>query len=299
MTVVWHDAPMEGLQHPILVVAFEGWFDVARAATGAVSWLADQLGAELVSSIDPEPYFDFTARRPLVRIVGGRRTIEWPGNDCRMARDTGDVASGSDADAPGRAGGHDLLLLAGVEPHLRWRSFSEDLIEIARRARAELVITLGALAEPVPHTRPHTVKGSSTNPALAARLGLDAPSYQGPTGLVGVLHDRLDHEHIPVISLRAAVPHYVTGTANPKAQRALLEHLQHVTGVATRSAGLAGAGAEWEAQVDAAVADDSEAQAYVRQLERHADQRLAQELPSGEDLAAEFEQFLREQRDEE
>jgi proteasome assembly chaperone (PAC2) family protein len=283
MTVVWHEAQVDGLQHPILVVAFEGWFDVARAATGAVTWLADQLDARSICSIDPEPYFDFTARRPVVRVVGGQRVIEWPENDCRLAR------AGDDP------GGHDLLLLAGVEPHLRWRTFSEDLVEIARRAGAELIITLGALAEPVPHTRPHTVKGSSTNPALATRLGLDAPSYQGPTGLVGVLHDRLDHEKIPVISLRAAVPHYVTGTPNPKAQRALLEHLQHVTGVPTRAAALADAGTQWEAQVNAAVADDAEASAYVQQLERHADQRLAQELPSGEDLAAEFEQFLREQ----
>jgi hypothetical protein len=295
MTVVWHETQLDGLRHPILVVAFEGWFDVARAATGAVTWLADQLEAKLVCSIEAEPYFDFTARRPVVRVVNGRRVIEWPENDCRLAR----AADDEDGNAGASADGHDLLLIAGVEPHLRWRTFSGDLVEIARRAHAELVITLGALAEPVPHTRPHTVKGSSTNPALAARLGLDAPSYQGPTGLVGVLHDRLDHEHIPVISLRAAVPHYVTGTPNPKAQRALLEHLQHVTGVATRSAGLAQATRDWEAQVNAAVADDAEASAYVQQLERRADQRLAQELPSGEDLAAEFEQFLREQRDEE
>jgi len=290
MTVVWEGLepgpePPE-LRHPILVVAFEGWFDVARAATGAVSWLADELEASALASIDPEPYFDFTARRPLVKLSNGRRIIEWPANRCHLAH-------------PAEPGdGHDLLLLAGVEPHLRWRGFSQDLVDIARRCRAELVITLGALAEPVPHSRPHQVKGSSTNPTLAARLGLDRPSYQGPTGLVGVLHDRLDHERIPVISLRASVPHYVAGTANPKAQRALLEHLQHVTGVATKSSGLASAVSEWEAQVDAAVADDVEASAYVRQLEAHADQRLAEEVPSGDDLAAEFERFLREQRDE-
>lgn len=285
MTVVWDEEQIEGLRHPILVVAFEGWFDVARAATGAVTWLADQLDARPVASIDPEPYFDFTARRPTVRVVNGERVIEWPENRCRVAHVEDEAA-------------HDLVLLSGVEPHLRWRTFSRDLIEVAQRTASELVITLGALAEPVPHTRPHLVKGSSTNAGLAARLGLDRPSYQGPTGLVGVLHDQLDHERIPVISLRASVPHYVTGTANPKAQRALLEHLQHVTGVPTRSAGLAVAASEWEAQVDAAVADDTEASAYVKQLELHIDQRLAQEMSSGDDLAAEFERFLREQRDE-
>jgi len=288
MTVVWEglEADLPSLRHPILVVAFEGWFDVARAATGAVSWLAGELDAQHLASIDPEPYFDFTARRPLVKLSGGRRVIEWPANICHLAR------------PPEPADAHDLLLLAGVEPHLRWQGFSQDLVDIVRRCRAELVITLGALAEPVPHSRPHQVKGSSTNASLAGRLGLDRPTYQGPTGLVGVLHDRLDRERIPVISLRASVPHYVTGTANPKAQRALLEHLQHVTGVATRSSGLAGAVADWEAQVDAAVADDVEASAYVRQLEAQADQRLAQEATSGDDLAAEFEKFLREQRDE-
>jgi len=334
MTVEWQTSPDPGLRHPILVVAFEGWFDVARAATGAVQWLVDQFEATPLAAVDPEPYFDFTTRRPLVKMENGERIIVWPENVCRTAltlteRASSAVGPGEAAEPPEPAddpvevaGGrepepepepaaqadaaadpitsapHDLLLIAGVEPHLRWRSFSDDLVEIVRSTGAELVITLGALAEAVPHTRPHLVKGSCTNDELATRLGLDRPTYQGPTGLVGVLHDTLDRQKIPVISLRVGVPHYVTGTTNPKAQRALLEHLQHVTGVPTRSAGLAQAVAEWETQVNSAVSEDTEASAYVQQLERHADQRLAETMPSGDDLAAEFERFLREQREE-
>ncbi|MPY92803.1 MAG: PAC2 family protein [Acidimicrobiia bacterium] len=283
MSVLWRHEP-PGLRRPILVVGFEGWFDVAKGATGALDWLADQVEADEVAAIDPEPYFDFTARRPTVRLEAGQRVIDWPANAVRAAV-LGDE-------------GHDLLLLAGTEPHLRWRTFSEDLVEVARATSAELVITLGSMAEAVPHTRAPQVKGSSTNPALAARLGLSSPTYQGPTGIVGVLHDTLDRERIPVISLRVAVPHYVSGPPNPKAMRSLLQHLQHVTGVATNWVGLNEPADDWQRQVDGAVSQDSEASAYVDQLERQADAALQDDLPSGEDLAAEFERFLQERRDE-
>jgi len=257
---------------------------VAKGATGALEWLADRVDAEELAAIDPEPYFDFTARRPTVRVSGGQRVIDWPANGIRAAA-LGDQ-------------GHDLLLLAGTEPHLRWRTFSEDIVEVAKSTATELVITLGSMAEAVPHTRAPQVKGSSTTPALAARLGLSSPTYQGPTGIVGVLHDTLDRERIPVISLRVGVPHYVSGPPNPKAMRALLEHLQHVTGVTTNWAGLNESADEWQRQVDGAVFQDTEASAYVAQLERQEDEALQDELPSGEDLAAEFERFLQERRDE-
>lgn len=284
MTVQWQETPGP-LQRPILVVAFEGWFDVARGATGALSWLADHVDAGAVAAIDPEPYFDFTARRPTVSSIGGRRVITWPENEVKAARLEGQV--------------HDLLLLDGVEPHLRWRTFSYDIVEIARQAQAELVITVGSLAEAVPHTRPPQVKGSSTTNELAARLGLDRPTYQGPTGLIGVLHDVLDTEKIPVISLRVGVPHYVTGPPNPKAMQALLQRLESVTGVVTEWRGLDQLVVDWENQVNEAVAEDPDARAYVGQLEQQADAALAENLPSGEDLAAEFERFLQERRDEE
>lgn len=280
MTVVWRD--FSALSRPIFIVAFEGWFDVAEAATGAVQWMAKHFGADDVAGIDPEPYFDFTARRPEVKMVDGERIIEWPANDCSVAR------------LPGI--GHDLVLLAGVEPHLHWQNFTQDLVEVTRTTHAELVITLGAMADAVPHTRPPLVKGSSTNATLATRLGLDRPSYQGPTGLIGVLHDRLDREHIPVISLRVAVPHYVASSPNPKATRALLQHLQHVTGVSTAHNGLGPVSDAWEHQVSAAVAEDEEVSAYVTRLEGQIDARMTQQLPSGDDLAAEFERFLRDER---
>lgn len=281
--IVWRD--FSPLSRPILIVAFEGWFDVAEAATGAVRWLANRYDADDVAGIDPEPYFDFTARRPEVHLVDGERIIVWPPNDCSAAR------------LPQHA--HDLVLLAGIEPHLRWRGFSRDLIDVVRRTECEMVITLGALADAVPHTRAPLVKGSSTNPALADRMGLDQPSYQGPTGLIGVLHDALDKEAIPVISLRVAVPHYVASSPNPKATRALLEHLERVTGVPTAHEGMEKVVSAWEKQVDSAVAGDEEVSAYVRRLEHQADTRAQQQLPSGDELAAEFERFLREQRPEE
>jgi hypothetical protein len=282
--IVWRD--FSPLSRPILIVAFEGWFDVAEAATGAVRWLANHYDADDVAGIDPEPYFDFTARRPEVHMVDGERIIVWPPNDCSAAR------------LPEH--GHDLLLLAGIEPHLRWQGFSRDLIDVIRSTDCELVITLGALADAVPHTRPPLVKGSSTNPSLAKRLGLDQPSYQGPTGLIGVFHDCLDRDDIPVISLRVAVPHYVASSPNPKATRALLEHLERVTGVPTAHGGLVKVVSAWEKQVDEAVAGDEEVSAYVRRLESQADTRLQQQrLPSGDDLAAEFERFLREQHPDE
>ncbi len=282
MTVVWRDEIV--LRRPILVVGFEGWFDVAEAATGALRWLADRHDAMTIAEIDAEPYFDFTARRPEVRMIGGQRHIFWPDNRIQAI---------IQADQP-----HDLLVLAGVEPHLQLRGFCADLIEIVRERNAELVITVGSLPEAHPHTRPHRVKASSTNTELASRLGLEGPTYQGPTGLVGVLHHALDREQIPVISLRVGVPHYVTGVANPKGQRALLQHLQHVTGVATDHGELDEAVAEWERQVDNAVSDDDAAVDFVRRLEAQVDRMFEQALPSGDDLAAEFERFLEERRDD-
>jgi len=283
MAVVWRDR--RDLDRPVLVVGFEGWFDVAQAATEAVRHLAGRYDAAEVAGIDAEDYFDFTARRPEIRLVGGDRVIVWPPNDCVGAT------------TPGT--GRDLLLLAGTEPHLRWRSFCAELVEIIRATRTELVITVGALADAVPHTRPPMVRGSSTNPDLAARLGLDRPSYQGPTGLIGVLHDRLDREDVPVISLRVAVPHYVANTPNPRASQALLRHLERVTGIPTGYDDLEDRISEWALQVDRAVAEDSEVAAYVRRLEAQADARLPLDLPSGDDLAAEVERFLREQHPDE
>ena len=191
-------------------------------------------------------------------------------------------------------GQRDAVVVAGVEPHLRWATFSRALAEAARSSGAESVVTLGSMVGMTPHSRPLTVTGSSTNPNLADRLGLDQPSYQGPTGVVGVLHDTLDQVGIPVISLRVSVPHYVPDAPNPKATRALLRRLGQVTGIDTGHEELDEPAADWQHQVDAAVASDDEIGEYVARLEATVDEDEGL-LPSGDDLAAEFEAFLREQ----
>lgn len=211
------------------------------------------------------------------------RQLIWPGNDC-YALET-------------EAGAHDLLVIAGVEPHLRWRTFSELILEIAERANAEMVITLGAMVGMAPHTRPLGVVGSTTSRELARRLGLGRPTYQGPTGVAGVLHDRMDAADVPVISLRVSVPHYVPGPPNPEATRSLLGRLELMTGIPTGHAAFARAAEEWRRHIDAAVADDDDLRAYVGNLEHQIDSNHDM-MPSGDELATQLEAFLRDHRPE-
>jgi proteasome assembly chaperone (PAC2) family protein len=284
--LTWNSVPT--LDRPLVIIAFRGMFDAAGAATTAVSWLRDgdgvagrRLAGERIASIDPDPYFDFQQERPHVRITAeGRRVVDWPENDWY----------GLQVDGP-----HDLVLCAGVEPHLRWRSFCDDIIEVATRCGAEMVVTLGAMVGLVPHTRPFPVVGSATNPELAERLGLGQPSYEGPTGVIGTLHDQLDQRGLPVISLRATVPHYVPAPPNPKATRALLRRLEDLVGTRTGHERFDAEAASWARDVDLAAADDAQVLQYVRRLEQQYDDN--EPLPSGDDLAAELEAFLREQRD--
>ena len=279
--LIWDREPPV-LRSPILVTAFEGWFDVGGSATGAVESLRGTEAVQ-VAHVDPDEFFDFSERRPNVRRVDGRRVIEWPHNDVHALRC-------ADRD-------RDLLLMEGVEPQLRWRTFAECVLEIVERFDVAMVVTLGAMVAEIPHTRPPAITGSTTDPDLAAVLRLDQPSYQGPTGVVGVLHERLENSGTPAVSLRASVPHYVTGTPNPKASRALLERFERVTGLPTGWAGLDEEAHDWEARVNEAMEDDVEVTDYVRQLERRFDERAASSLPSSDDLAAEFERYLRQQDD--
>ena len=280
--VIWEEAP--SLQSPLLVVAFEGWFDAGECATGAIQWIVDQHDARRIACIDPEEFFDFQENRPLVEIADdGERRIKWPSLDAHVIEN----------DFP-----HDLVLLSGLEPRMRWRTFCDSVVEIAHDTKCEMVVTLGAMVAGIPHSRPSEVKGSAASAELARRLGLDRPSYQGPTGIIGTLHDALDRADLPVISLRVGVPHYVAGPANPKGTRALLAEFEKVTGVTTGYSDLDASVLEWEQRVSDAVEQDSEIVGYVRQLEEEADRAEASDLPSGDDLAAEFQKFLREQRDE-
>ena len=283
MTAVRWTADLPPLRSPILVTAFEGLFDVGGAATGAVESLRGT-GATQVGHIDGDEFFDFTEHRPTIRLSDdGRRRIEWPDHRVHTL----------ELDDEAR----DLVLVDGIEPHLRWRGFSDAVATIAETVEAAMIVTFGAMIAEVPHTRPPTITGSTTDPDLAAVMRLDQPSYQGPTGVIGVLHEHLERRGIPAVSLRASVPHYVSGSPNPKASQALLERFERITGLPTEWASLDVEAREWEARVDEAMADDDDVVAYVRNLERRYDQRTESTLPNADDLAAEFERFLRQQDD--
>ena len=202
MTVRWNAQP--SLRRPTLVAAFSGWNDAADAASDGVRWLARTVGARVFATLDTEEYLDFQAARPTVELVDGViREIQWPA----LAFSAGSL--------PG--GGRDLVLLLGVEPNLRWPTFCDDVISVARTTGCELVVTLGALLGDVPHSRPMRCTGSATDEVLAAKLGMERSRYEGPTGIVGVLHDAARRVGFASASIWAPVPHYVATAPNPKA----------------------------------------------------------------------------------
>jgi proteasome assembly chaperone (PAC2) family protein len=274
------------LEKPVLLAAFRGWNDGAQAASLAAGYLAKTWDAEQFADLDPEDFFDFQATRPHVSLEEGlTRRIEWPETGFYHAR-----PEGLD---------RDVVLLLGIEPNLRWRTFTELVVGLATELEVELMITLGALLADVPHTRPAPVTGSATDSELVERLGLSASRYEGPTGIVGVLHDACREAGIPSASLWAAVPHYVSLTPSPRAAVALCERLGSLIGVDIDVDELEEAAQSYEEQVSEAVASDEETASYVEELERRTDSiEESSDLPSGEALAAELTRFLRE-RDEE
>ena len=279
-----HTDGLAPLNRPIMVVALTGWFDASAAATGALEWLLRDRVAPVVAGIDPDPFYDFTQERPEVWLDDDETvTVRWPSNDFRIAR------------YAGRA--HDLVVLSGVEPHVRWSTYCECITSMATRLGCDVVVTIGASADAVPHTRIPQVVGSSTNDELIRRLGLSRPQYQGITGVIGVLQERLEKLEIPAISLRVGVPHYLGNAQHPKSSAALLRHLEHVLGVPTGHAEMAGEIERWQSLHDEAVAEDPQASSYVQLLERQFDHRAEASLPTGDDLAAELEAFLRDQQD--
>jgi len=265
-----------------MVAAFRGWNDGAQAASLAAGYLAKTWEAERFAELDPETFFDFQATRPHVSLEEGlTRRIDWPETGFYHARPNGLE--------------RDVVLLLGIEPNLRWRTFTELVVGLARDLRIELVITLGALLADVPHTRSAPVTGSATDSELVERLGLSASRYEGPTGIVGVLHDACRQSEIPSASLWAAVPHYVSLTPSPRGALALCERLGALIGVQVEADELEEAAHTYEEQVSEAVASDEETAAYVDELERRADQlEETTDLPSGDALAAELTRFLRE-----
>lgn len=273
------------LRRPVLVVAMSGWFDVAQTATKALIHLIDNNESEEIGSIDADPFYDFTQIRPEARLDDdGDRMIVWPANDITAVR------------FPNAA--RDVVVMTGTEPHVRWRTYVRCLIATYTRLGCEAIVTVGAAADAVPHTRVPPVVGSTVDPVLARTLGLSRPSYQGITGVAGVLQEQFEREELPAISLRVGVPHYLGNAEHPQSSAALLRHLEHVLGVPTRHADFADDIDRWRTLHDDAVAEDDKARHYVRMLETEFDRRAEAELPSGDDLAAEFQRFLDERRND-
>ena len=273
------------LERPVLIGAFRGWNDGGQAATLAAGYLARLWGARKFADIDPELFVDFQATRPMVSLEEGRtRKIDWPENAFFRAR------------IPGA--NRDAILLVGVEPNYRWRSFAEIVTDLARELGVELAVTLGALVADVPHTRPAPVTGAATDPHLVDELGLQLSRYEGPTGIVGVLLDTCRRAGIPSVSLWAAVPHYVQHAPSPPAAKALCERLSGVLSAEIDVSELADAADEYVDQVSQAVATDSDTASYVEELEHRADSldwlEDSGDLPSGDALAAEITRFLRD-----
>ena len=287
--VIWSERPE--LRNPVLVCAFKGWNDAGESASAAIGYMRDHFDSFEVARIDPEDYFDFTAVRPTVRLSEGRtREIDWPGNVFTAAR------------VPGADG--DVVLLHGVEPSLRWRHFSEGVIGVARELRVRMVVTLGALLADVPHSRPVAITGLASDQALVEKLRFQRTTYEGPTGIVGVLHHACARARISSASLWASVPHYVAAAPNPKVALALVRAFEGTAGIAVDAGELEEAADDYERQVSAAVASDPEVKAFVERLESAMDEveddgPSERDIPSAETIARDFQRFLRQQRPDE
>ncbi|MFC5379654.1 PAC2 family protein [Aquipuribacter nitratireducens] len=264
-------------ESPLLVAAFRGWNDAADSASDAVSHLVEAWGAEVVAELDPEPYYDFQVNRPeAVVLEDGSRGLEWPGTRVLRAR----------------VRERTVLLVDGTEPSTRWRSFARELLDVARGHGVQRLVTLAALLTDVPHTRPIPVSATVQDPALAEAWGLDVSTYEGPTGIVGVLQHEAAASGLPGVSLWAAVPHYVAQPPNPKSTLALLGRLEDLTGLSSPVSELREEADAWQRGVDELAQEDEEIAEYVAQLEEARD---TADLPeaSGEAIAREFERYLR------
>jgi len=268
------------LRKPALICSFRGWNDAAESASSALRFLATQWEAEDFGAIEPEEFFDFQVTRPHVSLIdGATRRIQWP------------ETTFSQADVPGL--GRDAVILEGIEPNFHWRRFGEIIGDLAGDIGVELVVTLGSLLADVPHTRPAPVTGSATDQKLIDELGLERSRYEGPTGIVGVLHDAFFRRGISAVNLWAAVPHYVSLAPSPRAALALCERLGSLLGAPIDTAELEQASEEYAEQVSQAVASDAETAAYVEELEQRSDDLAATDI-SGETIAAELTRFLRD-----
>ncbi len=273
------------LRRPVLVAAFRGWNDGGQGATLGAGYLARQWGAELFAEIDPENFYDFQAVRPNVSLEEGMtRKLEWPSNTFLHAPIP-------DLD-------RDAVIMLGVEPNLRWKTYSQLVLGLAQELDVELVVTLGSLLADVPHTRPAPVSAAASDTSLVEELGVEPSRYEGPTGILGVLLDACRRAGLPSVSLWAAVPHYVSLAPSPRAALALCRRFGELVGTEIELAELEQAAEEYNEQVTEADASDAETAAYVEELERRVDlMEAAGEPPSGESLPAELTRFLREREE--
>jgi proteasome assembly chaperone (PAC2) family protein len=282
-SLTW-ETDVPSLRSPILVCSFRGWNDAAGAASTALAALASGFEAELIARVDPEEYFDFQETRPTITLTEGQaRHIEWPQNNL--------------ISVPVPAAERDLVLLDGTEPNLRWRTFSETIATAADALGVEMVVTMGALIAEVSHTLPVPITGLASDPQLVEDLELQRSSYEGPTGIVGVLHDCCNQVGITSASLWAAVPHYVAAVPNPKAGLALLRRLEGLTGIAVEAHDLEDEAANYEEQIGRAVAANPEIAELVERIEAEQVEQLGdgEDLPSADSIAREFQRFLRQQ----
>ena len=265
----------------MVIAAFEGWNDAGDAASSAVRWFGDRWEASPFADIDPEEFFDFTSTRPEVRIEDDERVVDWPTNQFLAGK-----LAGTD---------RDVILVQGVEPQLRWRTFCDLILDVAQTYGASMVVTLGALLAEVPHSRPVNVIGTAYEPEMVEHLGLEQSRYEGPTGIVGVLHSRCRVLGLSSASLWAAVPTYVPGAPSPKATLALVEKTAALLDVSVLTTDLEIAAASYVRQISELVDDDDETRDYVSALEQRHDEAVASGEPG--DLVAEVERFLRERGD--
>jgi proteasome assembly chaperone (PAC2) family protein len=278
------------LRSPVMVIAFSGWNDAGEAASGAASHLlgcwtdpAFDVVPELIAEVDPEEFYDFQVNRPTVYVDDSSiRNLTWPGTQV-FALATPTLS-------------HDFIVVRGVEPSMKWKTFSSDLLDLADDCEVDLVITLGSMLADTPHTRPITVSGSGAHPDIATRLGVEISKYEGPTGILGVIQDSCIRRGIDAISLWAAIPHYASNSPSPKASLALVNALEDFLEISIPQGDLPDEAIEWETEVTELAKEDSDVAEYVKALE---DSKDAVDLPeaTGESIARELERFLRRQTD--
>lgn len=284
-----HQIPL--LRNPVMIMAFSGWNDAAEAASGAVEHLLsgwcdrnDEVLPELIADVESEEFYDFQVNRPVVSIDESEiRSITWP---------TTQIFGLSIPTMP-----RDLVVVTGVEPSMRWKSFTSELLDLADDLEVSLIVTLGSLLADTPHTRPITVTGTGAHPSIATRLGVSVSKYEGPTGILGVIQDGCMRRGIDGISLWAAVPHYASNAPSPKATLALINTLEDFLDISIPLSDLEENADAWEKEVNDLAAEDTEVAEYVKALEESKD---AAELPdvSGDSIAKEFERYLRRHKED-